>query len=148
MKGREEGHVEGRLQAWLDGELDESDSAAVNRHVESCERCAGALRELEALRGAITADAESEPLRPMWPAVKAAAYPVSRTRFGFSFGLATSLAAAAGLVIGISLGSFGNEPAAIVETESEYAGSMLGSDEILSLDEMYVTAFEEDGESE
>jgi anti-sigma factor RsiW len=148
MKGHEVEHVEERLQAWLDGELDESESAAVKRHVESCGRCAGALSELRALREAIADDAESQPLRPMWPAVRAAAYPVSRTRFGLSFGLATSLAAAAGLVIGISLGSLGETPVVGVETESEYAASMLGSDEILSLDEMYVAAFEEDGESE
>jgi hypothetical protein len=40
------------------------------------------------------------------------------------------------------------EPSTVPETEAEYSGSMLGGDDILSLDQMYVAAFEEDGETE
>ena len=148
MKGRETEHVEEILQAWLDGELGEVEAEAVRGHLAECESCSKALQEAKTVLSALSAEAETSPLRPMWPAVKAGISPAPKTKLGLSFGLATSLAAAAGLVIGLSLGSPGEAPLEGFEADSEYAGAILGTEDILSLDQMYVSAFEEDGESE
>lgn len=145
MKSREEGHVIDRIQAFLDGELGEDEAGAIDRHVASCGGCSEELERAKAVRGALSADAEASPLRPMWPAVKSRMYRESRPGFSLSFGFATAVAAAAGLVIGISLGSRGMEPES---DETVYTGSIMGTEEILSLDQVYVTAFEEGGEAE
>jgi anti-sigma factor RsiW len=146
MRGQEEGHVENKLQALLDGELGDVESEAVRGHLAQCKSCSKTLEESKAVLSALSAESEASPVRPMWPAVKAVISPAPR-RLGFSFGLATSLAAAAGLVIGLSIGSPGEAPVESPETDSEYTDAILGTDDILSLDQMYVSAFEEDGES-
>lgn len=148
MRGEMKGHVEGIIQAWLDGELGAEEAETVREHLAVCESCSKALEESKAVLRALSADAQSGPIRPMWPAVKARISPSREKRFGLSFGLATSLAAAAGLAIGISLGSMGGAPQESYDADSEYTGSILDSDDILSLDQMYVAAFEKDGEKQ
>lgn len=146
MKGHEKRHAEDRLQAWLDGELAEVEADAVRSHIDECGRCAKALEEVRAVISALLADADVRPLRPMWPAVKAAMSPETRPRFGLSFGFATSLAAAAGLVIGLALGLPDEPQQQAEETDSLYNESILGDDYALTLDQIYVSAFEENGE--
>lgn len=148
MKRGEGLHIDGKLQAWLDGELPRAEGEELERHVEGCARCAEAVEEAKAVLEALRSDADAEPIHSMWPAVRAAIAPAEARRFGFAFGLATSLAAAAGLIIGIALGSSGDlsqSPAAVDSGYSE--ASLMGDDSLTSLDEIYVSAFEENGEN-
>lgn len=66
-------HVTDRLAAWLGGELDGPDAAAVEAHLQACPSC---RREADGLRAAWTAldaVAAEVPARPasVWPAVRA-----------------------------------------------------------------------------
>jgi anti-sigma factor RsiW len=147
MRGHRKGHVEDRLQAWLDGELAEADEE-IRNHIDRCESCSKALQEARAVQSALRADSDRPPLRPMWPAVIGAMSREARPRFGFSFGLATSFAAAAGLVIGLALGSSDKLPQRVEQEDSQHAGSLLGDDDVLTMDQIYVSGFYENGESE
>lgn len=74
-------YAEYDLVALLDGELPLPERVAVERHLSSCERCAGLVERLQrAFRALavelaaepITADQESEPNRRLHPAVRVA----------------------------------------------------------------------------
>jgi len=47
------GHVAAQLEAWLDGELDAAEAAAVEAHLKDCGTCAAAAGRYRALRAAI-----------------------------------------------------------------------------------------------
>ena len=135
-------HVDGRLQAWLDGELPEAEAEEVRRHVKGCACCSEEQEAVRAVLGALRSDAGAEPMRPMWPAVRARIAPGAKPRFGFSFGLGTALAAAAGLIIGIALGTSGDLQQTGTAAESQYeVESLLDGDSVTTLDEVYVSAF-------
>lgn len=147
MSGADKRHVEDRLQAWLDGELSEAEGAKTRSHVESCAQCSRALKETEATLKALRKYEDAEPLRPMWLAVRAGMAAGARPRFGLSFGFVTSAAAAAGLIIGIMLGTPGRSSAPLEENGSEYSiESTLDDGTVMTLDDMYVSAFSENGE--
>ena len=147
MSEAEKRHVDDKLQAWLDGELSENEGEKIRSHVDSCAQCSRALRETEATLEALRKYEDAVPLRPMWPAVRAGMAAAARPRFGLSFGFVTSAAAAAGLIIGIMLGTPGRSSAPTGENGSEYSvESALEDGAVMTLDEMYVSAFSEDGE--
>jgi hypothetical protein len=72
-------HIDqGRLQAWLDGELPPPDATSVSNHLEGCPVCRDAVRELEALEAA--ASGAISLLEPPSPDVEAALWDVRRRR--------------------------------------------------------------------
>jgi anti-sigma factor RsiW len=149
MKRPEELHIDEKLQAWLDGELPRSEAEELERHVERCARCCETLEEAKAVLEALRSDGDAEPLHSMWPAVRARIAPGGARRFGFAFGVATSLAAAAGLIIGMALGSTGDLRQSQESVDSAYTEvSLVGDDSLAGLDEIYVSAFDENGGSE
>ncbi|MCG8469714.1 MAG: anti-sigma factor [Gemmatimonadetes bacterium] len=58
-----------RLSEYLDGELDPSDAALVERHLETCEDCAQILTELEAVAARARDLPSREPTDDLWPAI-------------------------------------------------------------------------------
>jgi anti-sigma factor RsiW len=149
MSGETDGHVEDKLEAMLDGELTRAEASAVRAHCTGCKKCGAALGELEMIDGALEMEREPSPLRPMWPAVREALVHPSVPRFGFSFGLVTSAAAVAGVVLGVLLGSLDELPEHPLEAAETYSvGSYLGDDSVPTLDEIYVASFGEDGEEQ
>lgn len=98
-------HVLGRLQAFADGELSPGEAARVRAHSAACPSCARALAEIESVYGALAADKETQGLPSIWPGV---AERLERRRPFFGsvpFTVGASAAAAAGLLIGLWLGS-------------------------------------------
>jgi hypothetical protein len=69
---------QGRLQAWLDGELPPPDATSVSNHLEGCAVCRDAVRELEALEAA--ASGAISLLDPPSPDLEAALWDVRRRR--------------------------------------------------------------------
>jgi len=58
-----------QLSAYLDGELDSVDRAALEAHLGKCEECAAALKQLRGVVGWAQAYSGSEPERDVWPAI-------------------------------------------------------------------------------
>lgn len=93
-------HIEGRLVAYVDGELSTTEARAVEAHAATCERCSKALAEMRSLAHVLESDTDAEPLAPMWNAVGdrlERRVPV----FDAPFAAATAAALAIGMVIGL-----------------------------------------------
>jgi anti-sigma factor RsiW len=91
-------HVQDKLSAWLDDELDEATAAALSAHVEQCAACRRAWHQLRALNAAL--DRLTVPT-PAGLAEKVAARLPRRPRRQWW----QSVALAACLVMGVALGS-------------------------------------------
>jgi anti-sigma factor RsiW len=62
--------VEDRLDAWLDGELDDAERARLEAEAEGCDWCAKDLAANRKLRAAVAGlPAEIQPPRDLWPAI-------------------------------------------------------------------------------
>ena len=93
-------HVDDRIAAYLDGELPDREAALVSAHIDTCERCAAALREARVVMQVLEGDPAAEPLASMWPEVE------SRLRrrlpvFDLPFAAATAAALAVGVMLGV-----------------------------------------------
>jgi anti-sigma factor RsiW len=147
MDERHEQHREIRIQALFDGELNELEASAVRDHLEKCGRCASIWADMESVRAALPGYTGSGPLRPAWPAVRDRLEENRASRMGVAFRLGTSLAAAAGILIGLYVSSFdSSENYTDDESWAEF-GSLLGSEEGATLDYLYLTTDETGGES-
>lgn len=90
------GHV---LQAYNDGELNQSEAAEVAEHCEHCAICRAELGELERM-GTLLADVPAPELpRSVWPSVKPGIEQESRLRPSLAVA-----ACAAGIVLGVLMG--------------------------------------------
>lgn len=101
-------HIERRLQAYLDGVLDDREAEVVRAHCEHCEACRTALAELRAVHAMLARDETLAPPRPVWPGVRDRLSGRLRRparRWGFAVG--TAAAAVAGIVLGVVLGTLG-----------------------------------------
>jgi anti-sigma factor RsiW len=58
-----------RLSAYLDGELDSVDRAALEAHLEECDECQAALKQLRGVVGWAQAYTGREPNRDVWPEI-------------------------------------------------------------------------------
>lgn len=149
-------HVEHRLQACIDGELDPREAAAVRAHCISCPRCGRALAELEVVGRALDGYGHAlDAARPaaasasLWPLIEARLRredrwrrTTGRPRLRPAFALGAGLAIAAGLMLGLRLGhaplpgvTASDAGVAFLET-----GSLLDGDGATTLDEVYLTA--------
>ncbi len=97
-------HVTGRLAAWLGGELDAAQSAALREHLAACRECRDEADRLQAdwdLLGG-TAVAAREVRADLWPGVRARTF--CRQASGWFFGrspLLRAALAAATLALGV-----------------------------------------------
>lgn len=107
MKRRAAHPTAQEIQALVDGELGEARAAAVRQHCESCSDCRQIREGCVAVCDLLAADLPPELLRPMWPQIRNELHRVSARRFDLFFAAGTSALAAAGLVLGILLGSLG-----------------------------------------
>ncbi len=141
------GHVEGRLQPFLDGELPASEAAAVEAHASTCPACGAALAELRSVHALLARDGGVEPIRPVWPAVRDALRRRSPGRPSLAYLFAASALAAAGLFIGLHLGEGTATRSATVGTESAWSSlsSTLGSGNPGNLAGIYLTGVERSG---
>jgi anti-sigma factor RsiW len=109
-----------KIVALLDGELAPAVAAEVRGHCDACAHCRQVRQDFSAVRGMLSAHAGSEPLRPIWPAVRArrekAASPASRP----AFGVAATAAALVGIALGVMVGS-------LAHRSPEYEGTYLWS---------------------
>jgi anti-sigma factor RsiW len=89
------------LQAWIAGELDAHDDAALEHHVGACEACARKLHELAALDQLMRATARTiaTPRRPLWSSI------AGHGPSGGRGSLPGAFAVAAALVLGLRLPS-------------------------------------------
>ena len=135
-------HIDQRIAAYLDGELSETDAAAVAAHVEACEHCARALRESQGVYAALDGDQAVRPLASMWPAVE------SRLRrtpvFDLPFATATAAALAVGVMLGVLTFDRAQEPVALMEVASS-ATEAWSTDSELLLSEIYLSDPADDG---
>ena len=113
-----------KIVALLDGELALAVAAEVREHCDACAQCRQVLQDFSAVRGMLAAHSGCEPLRPVWPAVRArrtkAAFPVSRPAFGF----ATTAAALVGIALGVLVGTLAHRSS---EDEGTYLWSAVAS---------------------
>ena len=132
-------HEEERIPALLDGELGAAGKEQVLAHIESCDRCRRALREHEAIHAALDEAAPAGPVRPVWPEVRRGLGRRGPLPFGIPFPVGASIATAAGILIGVSLGGFlqaGQDPRQETTWEAE-AGSIITVESGSTLDEIY-----------
>jgi anti-sigma factor RsiW len=90
------------LMAWRDGELPTAAADALAAHVAVCTACSGEVQALDAARALLAGD-PAPPLAPTWPKIAAARN--SRDRLGRSFAWAAAAACAAGVALGLLVGS-------------------------------------------
>jgi anti-sigma factor RsiW len=118
-------HPEGKkILALLDGELAPAVAAEVREHCGVCAQCRQVLRDFSAVRGTLEAHARSEPLRPVWPAVRAHLGRAASPGFRPAFGLATTAAALAGIALGVLVGSMAHRS---TEHDGAYLWSVAAS---------------------
>lgn len=64
-------HWTERLSEYLDGELSAQEEAALERHVETCSECAGALRDLREVVARASALEDRPPAKDLWTGIAA-----------------------------------------------------------------------------
>jgi anti-sigma factor RsiW len=135
------GHVDSRLQAFLDGELSTSEAAAVEDHCSDCPACGAALEESRAVRALMAVDRGDEPLRPTWPGVRDALPRRVPGRPSLAYLFGASALAAAGLFLGLYLGAESVPSPAATASESSWSSfsSTLGTGSPGNLAGIYLT---------
>jgi len=84
------------LSAWLDGELPAREREELERHLASCDRCAGSVEALRAIVAAAGSLEERGPERDLWPEVEAGLTGSTAPRSGWTAAL---LGLAAGVLV-------------------------------------------------
>ncbi|MFC2173150.1 anti-sigma factor family protein [Acidobacteriota bacterium] len=147
MKGNKDQHCEDRLQAYLDGELTKNQTGRIEGHLARCPSCRGVLDELKAVGHTMKSEADPEPLRAMWPAVRERLKrPTPAPRHRAAFAMATSAVAVIGVVLGLFLGMWKGE-ASTVATDGAWAeiATTLTAGDAISLSDIYLAAVPEEG---
>ncbi len=144
MMEKRNSHVEDRIQAMLDGELNDREALPVREHCDVCSSCRGALEESLAVREMLSRDASPRMLRPVWPEMANRLSGKGPTGNRRTFALATAVA----ILLGLSLGLFIGAPSRTAQTESDlwsHVGSTLTGDSS-TLSSAYIGGFETEGE--
>lgn len=93
------------LLAFGDGELPEAEAQAVAEHCTICAECSRLLTDFEAVRVSLAADLQLAGPQPVWPLVASRLQHERSRRIGPMFALGTTAACAAGIVLGLMLGT-------------------------------------------
>jgi len=93
------------LQAYSDGELVGAEAAAVEVHCGACDECREVLAELAAVQDRLQVAAPEAMPSSIWPAVAAQVKREQGQRLGPAFAMGTTAACAAGIVMGLLVGT-------------------------------------------
>ena len=63
------------LSSLIDGDVEESRALGIQSHLDECQACSRAADEFRALKSDLSALAEVEPRRDLWPAIQRAREP-------------------------------------------------------------------------
>ena len=109
----ESDHVPEKIRPCLDGELPAAAAEAVRSHCRDCPECARAWEELSVLADLLPRESLERESPSLWPAVRARLSARPSWFLGARFAVSASIAAVAGLVLGVLLGGVnGTERAA------------------------------------
>jgi anti-sigma factor RsiW len=135
-----------KILAFLDGELPPPEAEAVREHCRTCEKCRQVVAELSAVQKTLRGHMPSEPLRPIWPAVRGRLERTDRLLFRPAFTLVTTAAVLVGVFLGVLFGSIGDRSAT---SETSYIWSAVGSsfaeEDGGTLPDIYTTTTSEEG---
>ena len=139
-------HVEKRIQACIDGELDPAEAAAVRAHCAACEHCGRVWAEIETVGRALDEAPQLVPSASLWPLVAARLMGEPRLRLRPALALGAGLAVVAGLALGLRVGHAPGQRANGngAEIARLATGSLLDDDAATTLDEVYLAASVED----
>jgi len=113
--------VSERLSAFLDGELPVSVAADIRRHLDGCERCAAQYARESIAWTLVVEQPWVSPRADLWPRIEAGLRePAAHTVWGglrwHPFPVATAALAAAGLLLGVQLGTYVASPDGLAAT--------------------------------
>ena len=139
-------HVEKKIQACIDCELEPAEAEAVRAHCVACERCGQVWAELETVGRALD---EARPIvasTPLWPLVAARLRGEPRLQLRPALALGAGLAVVAGLALGLKVGHAPSQSASGNGAGIALlaVGSLLDDDAATTLDEVYLAASVED----
>jgi len=120
------------LSAFIDGDVEESRAREIQGHLDECQACSNAAEDLRALKSDLSALADAEPQRNLWPAVQRAREPsVSWWRRFWMVPAAAVAGAAAALLIVFVVGRPVDKPAGplsametVAKAEVEYRNAI------------------------
>lgn len=151
MSDRNDPHVADRIVPCLDGELSPREETEVREHVKSCAACAAVWKESEEAAALLEADAPGESAPPIWPAVRAKLREKRSGRITVAFRVGASLAAAAGILLGLYIGSIRFDDAYRNATADSSAwtefDSVLGTESDSPLDGLFLSVADDEGEA-
>ena len=99
-------HVQPQLPAWISGELDEHQAAAVEKHLAECAECAAEAKTQRAIWQELGGAEITPPTSSVWPSVQARTFG-QKEQPGWFFGspgMARSSLAAGAVVAGLMMG--------------------------------------------
>ena len=142
-------HIEQRLEAFVSGEATAEEAARIRAHCDECPDCRRALTEAQAVWGVLGEAAPPALPASLWPVVEARIERQRSPRARLTWALGASAAAAAGLILGIVLGSqFLGAPGAWEQETWTQVGSLIADGGESTLDEVYVSGFSEEGDEQ
>jgi len=142
-------HIDDRLEAFVAGEVTAEEAGRIRAHCTDCPRCRRALAETRAVWDALGNDASPELPRPLWPLLRARLEKPISPRARLALTVSASAAAVAGLILGIYLGSqFMGAPSAWQQETWTQVGSLLADGGQGTLDQVYVSGFDEGGDEQ
>ena len=93
------------LQAFFDGELVGAEATKVEAHCRDCDECRGMLAELAAVQDRLKMTGTETMPSSIWPSVAAQVKREQGQRLGPAFAFGTAAACAAGIVMGLLVGT-------------------------------------------
>ena len=144
MKSSRQCDFQRKIPALIYGELPDDEANEIREHCRTCPACRSEIREFSAVQGMLESQPVSEPIRPVWLQLLDQLEPSTRpwSRPVFAFG--TGLAAAAGMLIGVLVGSMTSqvEEDQYLDTWST-VGSSITQDPQYGLPNVYLAPTEE-----
>jgi len=143
-----ERHVDDRIPAYLDGELKADEAERVLAHCRACASCGRVLDESTRVMERLRAAAAPDPARSFWPYVRAEIARAAERRLGPAFAFGATAAVAAGIALGLLVGTV-DRPATAISTEETIwttVGSTMFGDSQVAFGDSYLS-FSDDGGS-
>lgn len=140
-------HVLEKIRPCLDGELSAAAAEAIRSHCRDCPECARAWEELSVLADLLPSESLERGAPSLWPAVRARLRARPSWFMGPRFAVSASLAAVAGLVLGVLLGGMsGRERAAEAGIAAARLETVWSENWEPTLADVYLAALTEESE--